>query len=93
VRAATGLAVSVGIGPGKMVAKIASDLGKPDGLVEVRPEEVPGFLHPLPVGRLFGVGPVTQAALAAPGSRRSATSPAPASRPSQSSSGVAAPSI
>jgi DNA polymerase IV len=63
VRAATGLAVSVGIGPGKMVAKIASDVGKPDGLVEVRPEEVESFLHPLPVGRLWGVGPVAQAAL------------------------------
>jgi len=67
VRDATGLAVSVGIGPGKMVAKIASDLCKPDGLLEVRPEEVRDFLRPLPVGRLWGVGPVTEAALQAAG--------------------------
>ena len=43
VRAATGLAVSVGIGPAKMVAKIASDLAKPDGLLEVRPERREGL--------------------------------------------------
>ena len=42
VRAATGLAVSVGIGPGKMIAKIASDLAKPDGLLEVPPDAVRG---------------------------------------------------
>ena len=64
VRAATGLAVSVGIGPGKMIAKIASDLSKPDGLLEVLPEDVDAFLRPLPVWRLWGVGPVTQARLA-----------------------------
>src|SRR5262249_37807612 len=69
VRAGTGLVVSVGIGPGKMVAKIASDLGKPDGLVEVPAEAVEDFLRPLPVGRLWGVGPVTQAALARAGIR------------------------
>ena len=69
VREATGLAVSVGIGPGKMVAKIASDLAKPDGLLEVPPERVTEILHPLPVGRLWGVGPVTEAALAAIGVR------------------------
>src|SRR4029077_7219546 len=67
VRDATGLAVSVGIGPGKMVAKIASDLSKPDGLLEVPPDGVAAFLHPLPAGRLWGVGPVTEAALARAG--------------------------
>jgi DNA polymerase-4 len=67
VRAATDLAVSVGIGPGKMVAKIASDLSKPDGLLEVAPDGVDAFLAPLPVGRLWGVGPVTEAALRAAG--------------------------
>src|SRR5437867_1336693 len=67
VRAATGLAVSVGIGPGKMVAKIASDLAKPDGLLEVAAGHVAVFLRPLPVGRLWGVGPVTEAALARAG--------------------------
>lgn len=60
VRAATGLAVSVGIGPGKMIAKLASDASKPDGLLEVRPSEIRAFLDPLPVGRLWGVGPVTR---------------------------------
>src|SRR5262245_35281055 len=63
VRTATGLAVSVGIGPGKMIAKIASDLAKPDGLLEVAADGVTAFLAPLPVGRLWGVGPVTEAAL------------------------------
>jgi DNA polymerase-4 len=67
VRAATALAVSVGIGPGKMVAKIASDLSKPDGLLAVGPDEVREFLRPLPVSRLWGVGPVTEAALHAAG--------------------------
>lgn len=67
VREATGLAVSVGIGPGKMVAKIASDACKPDGLLEVAADGVAAFLHPLPVARLWGVGPITQAALARAG--------------------------
>ena len=67
VRAATGLAVSVGIGPGKMVAKMASDLAKPDGLLEVPADRVAAFLHLLPVWRLWGVGPVTAAALARAG--------------------------
>jgi len=60
VRAETGLVVSVGIAPVKMVAKIASALSKPDGLIEVKPSEVRGFLDPLPVGRLWGVGPVAR---------------------------------
>src|SRR5262245_43213122 len=51
VRAETGLAVSVGIAPVKMVAKIASDLAKPDGLLEVEVGHVREFLDPLPVGR------------------------------------------
>jgi DNA polymerase-4 len=61
VRAETGLAVSVGIAPVKMVAKIASDLAKPDGWLEVPADGVRDFLEPLPVGRLWGVGPVAQA--------------------------------
>ena len=60
VREETGLAVSVGIAPVKMVAKIASDVCKPDGLLEVRVDEVREFLAPLPVGRIWGVGPVAQ---------------------------------
>ena len=63
VRAATDLTVSVGIGPAKLIAKIASDVSKPDGLLEVPPHGVTAFLHPLPVGRLWGVGPVTEQAL------------------------------
>jgi DNA polymerase-4 len=63
VRRETGLAVSVGIAPVKMVAKIASDLAKPDGLLEVAPGELRAFLEPLPVGRLWGVGPVAEARL------------------------------
>jgi len=61
VREETGLAVSVGIAPVKMVAKIASDLAKPDGWLEVPADGVKAFLEPLPVGRLWGVGPVAQA--------------------------------
>jgi DNA polymerase-4 len=57
VRAATGLTVSVGAGASKSVAKIASDLRKPDGLVVVPAGEERAFLAPLPIGRLWGVGP------------------------------------
>ncbi len=60
VRAETELAVSVGIAPIKMVAKIASDLAKPDGLLEVPAGRVREFLDPLPVRRLWGVGPVAE---------------------------------
>lgn len=63
VRAECGLNVSVGIGPSKMVAKIASTLSKPDGLLEVPPAEVGAFLAPLAVSHLWGVGPVMQRAL------------------------------
>lgn len=64
VREERGLTVSIGVGPSKLVAKIASDFDKPDGLTVVRPEEVEGFLAPLPVRRLHGVGPATERALA-----------------------------
>jgi DNA polymerase-4 len=67
VRAETGLACSVGIAPVKLVAKIASDVAKPDGVVEVSPEAVREFLARLPVGRIWGVGPVAQARLEAAG--------------------------
>ncbi|HXG19457.1 MAG TPA: DNA polymerase IV [Methylomirabilota bacterium] len=59
IQAETQLTASAGIAPNKFVAKIASDLQKPNGLVEVRPEDVLSFIHPLPVTRLWGVGRVT----------------------------------
>lgn len=59
----TGLTVSAGVAPSKFVAKIASDIDKPDGLTVVMPERVREFLDPLPVGRMWGVGKVTQEAL------------------------------
>ncbi len=55
----TGLTASVGIAPNKLVAKIASDLDKPDGLRLVEPEEVAATLAPLPVRTLPGIGPRT----------------------------------
>jgi DNA polymerase-4 len=55
---ATELTVSVGVAPNKLVAKIACTLGKPDGLVVVEPGGVRKLVDPLPIRRLFGVGPV-----------------------------------
>ena len=63
IRADTGLVASVGVAPNKFLAKIASDLEKPDALVVVDPQRVAEFLAPLPVSRLWGVGKVTEAAL------------------------------
>jgi DNA polymerase IV (DinB-like DNA polymerase) len=56
VKTAVGITFSVGVGPNKLVAKIAADIQKPDGLTVVHPEDVQGFLSPLPVDRLLGVG-------------------------------------
>jgi DNA polymerase-4 len=58
IRDETALTASVGIAPNKHVAKIASDLDKPDGFVVVRPSEVEAFLENLPIERIWGVGPV-----------------------------------
>ncbi len=63
VRAATGLPASVGAGSGKQLAKIASELAKPDGLRVVGPDEQEAVLAPLPVRALWGVGPVAEDAL------------------------------
>ena len=57
VKEDTGLTVSVGVSVSKSVSKIASDLDKPDGLVVVRPGQQAEFLAPLPVGKLWGIGP------------------------------------
>jgi DNA polymerase-4 len=59
IRERTELTASVGVAPNKLVAKIASDLRKPDGLVVVRPEDVRALLDPLPIRKLFGLGPKT----------------------------------
>lgn len=59
----TRLTASVGIAPNKMTAKIASDHCKPDGLLEIFDGKVLEFLHPLDIGKLWGVGPKTQQAL------------------------------
>src|SRR6476661_6284477 len=64
VRAEVGLTASVGVASTKLVAKIASDLRKPDGLVVVPLGEEAAFLAPLPIGRLWGVGEKTAVALA-----------------------------
>ncbi|HKZ75178.1 MAG TPA: DNA polymerase IV [Actinomycetota bacterium] len=69
IRAEVGLSASAGVAPNKLLAKIASDLRKPDGLVEVRPGEEVSFLRDLPITRLWGVGPVGEAALTALGVR------------------------
>ena len=67
VKEETGLTVSVGVSVSKSVSKIASDLDKPDGLVVVPPGEQAGFLAPLPVGKLWGIGPKTAERLHAAG--------------------------
>jgi DNA polymerase-4 len=60
---ATSLTVSAGVATGKMIAKIASDACKPDGLLSVAPGDEAAFLAPLPVGRLWGIGPKMQTRL------------------------------
>lgn len=67
VREERGLTVSIGVGPNCLVAKIASDACKPDGLRVMPPQRVQAFLDPLPVRRLHGVGPATERTLSAMG--------------------------
>ena len=63
IRAELNLTASAGVGPNKFLAKIASDWKKPDGLFVIQPDDVDSFLSPLPVGRLPGVGKVTEGRL------------------------------
>ena len=63
IREATGMTASVGLAPNKFLAKIASDLKKPDGLVVLQEADVDQFLRDLPISRLWGVGPKTEARL------------------------------
>src|SRR5207249_7531768 len=59
VREQVGLPITVGVARTKFLAKVASAIAKPDGLLLVPPNDEFGFLHPLPVERLWGVGAVT----------------------------------
>jgi DNA polymerase-4 len=63
VRERVGLPITVGVARTKFLAKVASGVAKPDGLLLVPPDRELAFLHPLPVERLWGVGPVTAARL------------------------------
>ncbi len=63
IKGETLLTASIGLAPTKMAAKIASDLEKPDGMVEVRPENLLDFLQPLDASRLWGLGKKTEALL------------------------------
>jgi DNA polymerase IV len=64
IRQELNLTASAGVAPNKFLAKLASDWRKPDGLFVIQPEEVDAFLLPVPVGRLPGVGKVTEEKLA-----------------------------
>jgi DNA polymerase-4 len=64
IRAETGLACSVGLAGNKLLAKLASEAAKPGGIHVVHEQDVEGFLSPLPVGRLWGIGPHTATVLA-----------------------------
>lgn len=69
VRRETGLTASVGVAPNKFLAKLASDLDKPDGLTVIEPDRIHETLDPLPVGRIWGVGQAAERKLHALGVR------------------------
>jgi DNA polymerase-4 len=72
VRQATELTASAGVSFNKFLAKIASDMDKPDGLYVIRPEQADAFIRTLPIERFFGVGPVTARKMLAAGIRTGA---------------------
>ena len=65
-----GITCSVGIAPSKFIAKLASSRCKPDGMLEIQPDRILTFLHPLPVSAIWGVGPKTAEALERLGLRK-----------------------
>ena len=69
VREATGLTCSIAVAPNKLLAKIASELDKPDGLTIIKPEDIPARIWPLPPKRINGIGPKASAKLEALGIR------------------------
>src|SRR6266849_8776741 len=64
IRQGLNLTASAGVAPNKFLAKLASDWRKPDGIFGIQPEDIDAFLLPLPIGRLPGVGKVTEEKLA-----------------------------
>ncbi len=69
IRRETGLTASVGIAPNKMLAKIASDWNKPNGIFELESKDIPRFMDELPVSKIWGIGKVTEEKLLAKGLR------------------------
>jgi len=63
IRDDLGLTCSVGIAPNRSLAKIISSVYKPDGLMSIGPEDIPRLIHPLPVGKFSGIGPVSERGL------------------------------
>lgn len=69
IQQTTGVTASIGVAPNKFLAKLASDMNKPDGMTVIRPQDIESLLAPLPVSRIHGVGPVAEKRLAGIGIR------------------------